>query len=114
MMNPVKVSKSLDGILEAIGELEPRFKNHDIFVGKKLEIREIRKKNRLIRDLKSEAIKEHHLKDILIILRLDKNVNDLTIGDFLKLDVLKHEKKINDILSHAQGELVLENMLAKI
>lgn len=68
----------------------------------------------MIRDLKSEAIKEHHLKEIHHIIKLDKDINDVILGDYFNINLLAYEKQINDIVSHATGELVLENMITKI
>lgn len=74
----------------------------------------LKKQYKIIKDLKSEAIKEHHFRDILRICGIDKNPQDILLGDFFKCNILAHEKQINEIVSHATGELVLENMLNKI
>jgi len=36
------------------------------------------------------------------------------LGDFFRAKVLKYEKKINEIISIAVGELVLEDMIKKV
>lgn len=112
VLQPVKFTKAMDSILNSISELPLDEKNHEIFIGKKKYISKLKKKFRMIRDFKSEAIKEHHFKQILQILDIKKNPDDLVIGDFFKVNLAANEKKINDIIAHATGELVLENMLA--
>ena len=114
VVNNITITKTFDKILDSISDLKPEFKNHDIFVGKKNEIRKIKKQNRLIKDLKSEAIKEHHFKEILMIIKIDKPISEIIIGDLFKVNIFSYEKRIMEIVSHAQGELVLENMLNKI
>ena len=112
--NTVKITKQLDEVVDKLGDVPEKFKMHDIIIGKKREVQSIKKKNRLIKDIKSDAIKHHHLTDILKILNIAKEPNDLLIGDLYNINILVHEKRINDIVAHAQGELVLENMLNKI
>lgn len=46
----------------------------------------------MIRDLKSEAIKEHHLKEIHHIIKLDKDINDVVLGDYFNINLLAYEK----------------------
>lgn len=104
----------MDNILTQISDLPQDQKNHDIFVGKKREVSNLKKQFKLIRDMKSEAIKEHHFRDLLKICGIEKNPSDILLGDFFKINVLAKEKQINEIVSHATGELVLENMLNKI
>ena len=114
MANPVDITKTFDKVQDNLSELPEHLKNHEIIIGKKKDLSKLKKKNRLIRDCKSDAIKKQHLEDILQKIGLDVKVDDLTMGHLLNFDLLKHEKSINDIVSHAQGELVLENMLKKI
>ncbi len=114
LLNPTKFAKSLDKINNNIGNLPPELKSHDIIQGKRKELSKIKKEFRLIRDLKSEAIKEHHFKEILKIINLKKEPEDIILGDFFKIGVMKFEKPINEIVSHATGELVLENLITKI
>ena len=113
-MNNTVFTKTLDGILESISMLKPELKDHSIYIGKKKEINKLKKKNKLIRDLKSEAIKKHHLKEILNIIRIQKSPDNLVVGDLFKIDILKNQDKIIEIVSNAQKELVLETMLKKI
>lgn len=112
--NTVKITKQLDEVADKLGDVPEKFKSHEVILGKKKEIQNIKKKNRLIRDIKSDAIKPHHLVDILKILGINKDPTDLLLGDLYSINIAVHEKRINDIVAHAQGELVLENMLNKI
>ena len=54
------------------------------------------------------------MEKILEEINLNVPIEDLTLGHFMNFDLMKYEKKINDIVSNAQGEMVLENMLKNI
>lgn len=82
----------MDKILTQISDLPTEEKNHEIFLGKKKEVSDLKKKYKLIKDLKSEAIKEHHFRDILRICGIEKNPQDILLGDFFKVNILANEK----------------------
>ena len=54
------------------------------------------------------------MKEILNIIGLEKDPSDILLIDLIRIDLIKYEKKLNDIIAHATGELVLENMIKKI
>ena len=69
----------MDNILNEINNLDDEYKHNEIFMGKKKEVSWIKKKFRLIWDFKSEAIKEHHLKEILKIIGIEKDPSDIIL-----------------------------------
>lgn len=62
---------------------------------------EYKKINKIIKELKTEAIKEHHWNQILKKIKLIKKYKNLNVGDLYKHNLKKYEKILNDIISNA-------------
>lgn len=54
------------------------------------------------------------MKEILQTIGIKKEIKELLLKDFLDTEMLQHEKKINDIISQAASQMILESMLSKI
>jgi dynein heavy chain 1 len=70
--------------------------------------------NGAISDLKNEALKERHWKQILSALGVNCSINELTIGLLWDHGVINRRKSINEILTTAQGEMALESFLDQV
>lgn len=70
--------------------------------------------NQTILDLKSEAMKPRHWKELIKKIKLSVNLQDMTLEHLWEKNLLRYEKQISDVLTVATGELVLENMLSGI
>ena len=68
----------------------------------------------MIVELKSDALKERHWKNICKELRVRWILSDLTLGQVWDVDLLKNEPVIRDVLSVAQGEMALEEFLKQV
>jgi dynein heavy chain 1 len=112
--NPTQQNKVFDQMGEALQDVPQKLRTHPIIVGKRKEIQMLKRKNRMIADIKTDAIKEHHLEEILKKLQIKKPTGDVLVRDLFNLNLEANEKAINEIVAMAQGELVLENMLKKI
>ena len=112
--NPPKFRQTYDDILEELNSLPNKYRTYEALVTKKNKINSFKKTNKLLRELKTDAIKEKHWNKILKDIKLMKKFKNLTIGDLYKHNITKYEKKLNEIIMEAQGELVLDNMLKKI
>ena len=77
----------------------------------KNKIQNLKKINNLITDLRTDAIKERHWRQILSKLQIRKGINEIILGDLWNCDIARHEKYLRDIINNATGELVLENFL---
>ena len=75
----VDLSKELDRITEQLNSLSPEIKDHDIILNKKQLILGLKRKHRLIRDIKSDCIKPSHLTQIMNTLKMTKNVQDIQL-----------------------------------
>ena len=68
--------------------------------------------NKLVAELKSEAMKARHWKDLLQKLHLQKlQQTELMFSHFLHANINKHEKMVKEIVNQARGELILEEFL---
>lgn len=73
-----------------------------------------RKVNLTLTELKSEAMKPRHWKDLLQRLRIKCSFNDLALSHLWNADLLKHDKEVKEVMSQARGELILEDFLRNI
>ena len=112
--NPTKIHTMYEQIFEQLNGLPNKFRTFDPVVKKKNEITAFKKTNKLLREIKTDAIKDHHWDQILRKIKLIKKYKHLTIADLFKHKFVNYEKIIMEVVNHAQGELVLENMLKKI
>ena len=112
--NPIKIGQTFDEILELLNGMPKKFLSFEALVVKKKEIAGYKKTNKLLKDLKTDAIKDQHWEQILQKVKLVKKYKNLTFGDLHKHNIVTYEKMIMDIVVLAQGELVLESMLKKI
>ena len=86
-------------------------KTYEAYEKMKNRIKHYGKMNKVISNVKTEAMKARHWKSLLSKIKMSTPYNDLTIGQLWNCDVIKHEKVIEDVLTIARGELVLEEML---
>lgn len=112
--NPTKYHQTYDEIFEELNNLPNKFRTYEALVMKKNEISTLKKTNRLLKELKTDAIKEHHWDDMLKRIKLNKKYKNVTIGDLYKQNILAFEKPLMEIVSSAQGELVIDLMIKKI
>jgi len=63
------------------------------------KLNKLLKMNRLISDLKSEAIRDRHWKTLNNRLKLRRSINDMTLGHIWDVDLIRHEKFIGEVLS---------------
>ena len=58
--NPTKFQSTYDEIYDELNNLPNKFRTFEALVSKKQQIMEYKKINKIIKELKTEAIKEHH------------------------------------------------------
>lgn len=67
--------------------------------------------NMLVIELKSEALKDRHWKQLMKRLHVNWVVSELTLGQIWDVDLQKNEAIVKDVLLVAQGEMALEEFL---
>lgn len=70
--------------------------------------------NMLIVELKSDALKERHWRQLCRALKVDWSLSELTLGQVWDVDLLHNEHTVKDVVSVAQGELALEEFLKQV
>lgn len=65
----------------------------------------------LVIELKSEALKDRHWKQLMKRLHVNWVVSELTLGQIWDVDLQKNEAVVKDVLLVAQGEMALEEFL---
>lgn len=68
----------------------------------------------LVTELKSEALKERHWKQLMKQLRVSWVLSELTLGQVWDVDLQKNENIIRDVINIAQGEMALEEFLKQV
>lgn len=112
--HPNKFQQVFDKILEDMNGLPNKFRTYEALVSKKNQIQDLKKFNKLLKEVKTDALKEQHWNDLLKKIKLPKKYKNLKVGDFYNHKPQKYMKTIDEIIQSAQGELVLENMIKKI
>lgn len=68
----------------------------------------------MIVELKSDALKERHWKQLMKQLRVNWVLSDLTLGQVWDVDLQKKESIVKDVILIAQGEMALEEFLKQV
>ena len=112
---PEKYNPIFEKVLDNLKGLPSKFVSYQALRHKKEELKTLKKKNKLFKEIRTDAVKQHHWERILKLFNLRKNYKNLSVGDIITHpNLIKEEKKIMEIISEAQGEFVLESMLKKI
>ena len=70
--------------------------------------------NIIISELKSDAVKERHWKQLMRRLGVKWVLSDMTLGHIWEIDLIKNETTVRDVLAIAQGEKALEEFLKQV
>jgi len=70
--------------------------------------------NMMVTDLKSEALKERHWKELRKRLRLNLVMPELILGHIWDADLQRNETSVKDVILVAQGEMALEEFLKQV
>ncbi|ESP05087.1 hypothetical protein LOTGIDRAFT_151884 [Lottia gigantea] len=111
---PRKLRQSLDALLSQLKELPARLRSYASYEHVKRCLQSYAKVNVLIVELKSEALKERHWKQLMKRLNVNWVLSELTLGHVWDIDLQKHEPVVRDVISVAQGEMALEEFLKQV
>lgn len=113
-VQPRKLRSQIAALLEQLKELPANYRNYDSYDYVKNLLQGYSKMNMLVVELKSEALKERHWKQLMKHLRVNWVLSDLSLGQVWDADLAKHEGNIKDVILIAQGELALEEFLKQV
>eukprot|EP00919_Chromeraceae_sp_WS-2016_P001806 GHVR01004377.1.p1 GENE.GHVR01004377.1~~GHVR01004377.1.p1 ORF type:complete len:4168 (-),score=965.61 GHVR01004377.1:131-12634(-) len=111
---PKKIRSGLDEVVAKLAALPAKMRQYEAFESMQVTLQGYLRVNKLIQAMKTDALKERHWKLIAQKLKLDVSVHELSLGHLWEADITSHEKVINELLSHAQGEMALEEFLRQV
>ncbi|RVE54307.1 hypothetical protein evm_001134 [Chilo suppressalis] len=103
-VQPRKLRQQLEAMLNELKELPARLRMYDSY----------EYVNMLIVELKSDALKERHWRQLCRALKVDWSLSELTLGQVWDADLLHNEHTVKDVVSVAQGEMALEEFLKQV
>ena len=94
-----KVKEQLDSAFDRMMEFPNRLRQYEVFEQYKKIVTNYKKVNVTLGDLKSEAMKPRHWKDLLRKLAIKVSFNELTLNHLWIADLMKHDKEVREVLN---------------
>ncbi|XP_046600571.1 dynein heavy chain, cytoplasmic isoform X5 [Neodiprion lecontei] len=113
-VQPRKLRQQLDTMIAQLKELPARLRQYSSYEYVKKMLQSYTKVNMLIVELKSDALKERHWKQLTRQLRVNWVLSDLTLGQVWDVNLQKNESIVKDVILVAQGEMALEEFLKQV
>ncbi|CAH0758045.1 unnamed protein product [Diatraea saccharalis] len=113
-VQPRKLRQQLEAMLNELKELPARLRMYDSYEYVRRLLQSYTKVNMLIVELKSDALKERHWRQLCRALKVDWSLSELTLGQVWDADLLHNEHTVKDVVSVAQGEMALEEFLKQV
>ncbi|KAG1662035.1 Dynein heavy chain, cytoplasmic [Nymphon striatum] len=113
-VQPRKLRQQLDTLTSQLKELPARLRQYASYEYVKKTLQSFTKVNMMIVELKSDALKERHWKQLMKQLRVNWVLSDLTLGQVWDVDLQKKESVVKDVILIAQGEMALEEFLKQV
>ena len=113
-VQPRKLRQQLDGLVNQLKELPARLRQYASYDFVKRVLQGYTKVNMLIIELKSDALKERHWRQLTKQLNVRWTLSELTLGQVWDVDLQKNEIIVKDVISMAQGEMALEEFLKQV
>ncbi|XP_078516318.1 cytoplasmic dynein 1 heavy chain 1 [Lissotriton helveticus] len=113
-VQPRKLRQSLDGLLNQLKNFPARLRQYASYEFVQRLLKGYMKVNMLVIELKSEALKDRHWKQLMKRLHVNWVVSELTLGQIWDVDLQRNEAIVKDVLLVAQGEMALEEFLKQI
>ncbi|RWS31185.1 Dynein heavy chain: cytoplasmic-like protein [Leptotrombidium deliense] len=113
-IQPRKIRQQLDNLMSQLKEMPARFRQYASYDFVKRMLQGYTKVNMLIIELKSDALKERHWRQLTKQLNVRWTLSDLTLGQVWDVDLQKNEPIVRDVILVAQGEMALEEFLKQV
>lgn len=86
-------------------EMPSRMRQYSAFEFVQDAIRTHLKTNTIISELKSEALRDRHWRQLFKILKSSQGLSSLTLGQVYDLDLKRNEVLIKEVIAQAGGEV---------
>ncbi|EMD41600.1 dynein heavy chain protein 1 [Gelatoporia subvermispora B] len=115
-VQPRKLRQQIDGLLTSTKDMPTRMRQYAAFEYVQDVLRGLLKANALVSELKSEALKDRHWKQLFKVLRVPSQIslNLMSLGNVYDLDLRKNENTIKEVIVQAQGEMALEEYIKQV
>ncbi|KAI0063221.1 dynein heavy chain protein 1 [Artomyces pyxidatus] len=115
-VQPRKLRQQIDGLLSSTKDMPTRMRQYAAFEYVQDVLRGLLKSNTLIGELKSEALKDRHWKQLFKVLRMPSqpSLTLMTLGNVYDLDLKKNDTLIKEVIVQAQGEMALEEYIKQV
>ncbi|KII86419.1 hypothetical protein PLICRDRAFT_44012 [Plicaturopsis crispa FD-325 SS-3] len=115
-VQPRKLRQQIDGLLSSTKEMPTRMRQYAAFEYVQEQLKGLLKSNTVVSELKSEALKDRHWKQLFKVLRLPSQISLtlMTLGHVYDLDLKKNEALIKEVIVQAQGEMALEEYIKQV
>lgn len=104
----------LDEILNSIKQLPASMRQFAAVDFAKRTVKSYTGVNLIIHDLRSDAMKDRHWKELMKRLKVRWTLSDLTLGHVWDADIKKNEGVFKEVIRTAMGEQALENFFEQI
>ncbi|EDQ85850.1 uncharacterized protein MONBRDRAFT_11532 [Monosiga brevicollis MX1] len=111
---PRKIRTALEDLINQLKNLPARVRSYASYETTMASVKGYLKGNQHIINLKSDALKERHWKQLIRALGVSWVLTDMTLGDVWDVDMGRNDKALKDIMLQAQGEMGLEEYLRQI
>lgn len=95
-------------------EFPNKMRTYQIYEAYVEQLKNYKKVNDILMDLRNDAMKPKHWKELLSKLRITTKFSDMVLSELWCADLLGKSKSVNDVLTQARGEAILENFLNQI
>ncbi|KAI0090006.1 dynein heavy chain protein 1 [Irpex rosettiformis] len=115
-VQPRKLRQQLDGLLTSTKDMPTRMRQYSAFEYVQEALRGLLKSNTLISELKSDALKDRHWKQLFKSLKVadPPSLTLITLGHVYDLDLRRNESLIKEVIIQAQGEMALEEYIRQV
>ncbi|KAI0271628.1 dynein heavy chain protein 1 [Gloeopeniophorella convolvens] len=115
-VQPRKLRQHIDGLLSSTKDMPTRMRQYAAFEYVQDVLRGLLKSNSLIGELKSDALKDRHWKQLFKLLKTSSqpSLTLMTLGNVYDLDLKKNESRIKEVIIQAQGEMALEEYIKQV
>ncbi|KAJ3554185.1 hypothetical protein NM688_g3240 [Phlebia brevispora] len=115
-VQPRKLRQQLDSLLASTKEMPTRMRQYAAFEYVQERLKGLLKSNTLISELKSDALKDRHWKQLFKVLRFTNppTLNLMTLGTVYDMDLKRNENLIKEVIIQAQGEMALEEYIRQV
>ncbi|GAA97827.1 uncharacterized protein L969DRAFT_96169 [Mixia osmundae IAM 14324] len=115
-LQPRKLRQRLDALLASAREMPSRMRQYAAYEHVQDHIRQLIKINTLVTELRSEAMRERHWRQLHGRLNTGATLDltGMTLATVWGLNLRRNETLIKEIIAQAQGEMALEEFLRQV